>query len=695
MARSAGEELISMRAGSHSRRWFRAALALVCLLAVTAPVSGASQNSGPGNRRDFEKLDAELKARSGRLLGTTRLIVTFRDGADIPREVRRLGGRFGRNLRLVNGAVVELPNSMLRRLAAHSDVISLHFDRPTSGQMSRVGTTVGSRYVQQELGFTGAGIGVAVIDSGIASWHNDLGKTSPTSLFSSVTSQRVTARVNFVEGTTAYDENGHGTHVAGIIAGNGYETFGARAGVAPQAHLVSLKVLDANGMGVISDVIAAFEWALQNRVAHNIRVVNLSVGARVTESYTTDPLTRAAKRLVDAGVVVVAAAGNMGRNADGQPLYGAIAAPGNAPWVLTVGAHSTEGTVWRSDDTMAPYSSRGPTAVDYLAKPDLVAPGTGVVSLAGANTTYFLTKTSALLNGSRWGADRTYLSLTGTSMAAPVVSGTVALMMQANPGLTPNLVKAILQYTAERKSYDVLSQGAGFLNSYGAVTLARFFATAPATATVPSSSSWSRQIIWGNRRLSGGMLVPGANAWASDVVWGAAARDSGENIVWGTICGNSCENIVWGTIRDVENIVWGTAYNAENIVWGTARDGENIVWGTARDVENIVWGTACGGSDCENIVWGTAMDVENIVWGTAFSVENIVWGTARDVENIVWGTSNDVYALNGEDAPLFDDPLADPVSYDGVPLELMFPDDPPATESTSGGSTSGSTEGGL
>ncbi len=265
-----------------------------------------------------------------------------------------------------------------------------------------------------------------------------------------VAGQRVTAFVDFVnDRLQAYDDNGHGTHVAGIIAGNGYDSNGAQAGIAPAAHLVSLKVLDQHGGGVISDVIAAFEWAVRNRVTHNIRVINLSVGARVSESYETDPLTLAAKRAVDAGIVVVTAAGNLGQRT--TPLgtkktqYGSITAPGNAPWVLTVGAYSTEGTLSRWDDKIAPYSSRGPSAIDYVAKPDIVAPGTGIVSLSNPASEFYLTKAAYLLKGTQLSPARPYLSLSGTSMASPVVAGTVALMLQANPNLKPNLVKAILQ----------------------------------------------------------------------------------------------------------------------------------------------------------------------------------------------------------------------------------------------------------
>src|SRR6185503_13555466 len=154
--------------------------------------------------------------------------------------------------------------------------------------------TTGSLAVNHPLGFTGAGVGVAVIDSGIVSWHDDLiPRTLAQYPFGY---QRVAAFVDFVGGgTSPYDDNGHGSHVAGIIAGNGYDSNGQKAGVAPDADLISLKVLDGAGRGNISNVIAALDWVLAHHAEHNIRVVNLSVGAAVHESYLTDPLTLAAK----------------------------------------------------------------------------------------------------------------------------------------------------------------------------------------------------------------------------------------------------------------------------------------------------------------------------------------------------------------------------------------------------------------
>src|SRR5262245_22696091 len=395
------------------------------------------------------KMDDEVTRRSkGLVNGKTRVIVTLVPGAQLPPEFKKFSGDL--KLDLINGVVLDVPNGVLKQLASHPSVFRVHYDRPLEKSNYRTAVTVGARTVQESLGYTGAGIGVAVIDSGISSWHDDL--TNNSSKLYPYGNQRVSKFVDFVAGRTLpYDDNGHGTHVAGIIAGNGYDSKGEKAGIAPKASIVSLKVLDADGKGTISNIIAALNWIAKNGSTYNIKVVNMSVGAGVYESYWTDPLTLAAKAVVEKGITVVAAAGNLGKGSDGKLQSGAITAPGNAPWVLTVGATTTNGTLTRLDDQMASYSSSGPTAYDFGAKPDLVAPGTGTVSLAVPGSTFYVTKAAYLLSGKLGLGSKPYLVLSGTSMAAPVVSGTVALMLQANPKLTPNLIKAILQYTAEER----------------------------------------------------------------------------------------------------------------------------------------------------------------------------------------------------------------------------------------------------
>ncbi|MGH9144360.1 MAG: S8 family serine peptidase, partial [Vicinamibacterales bacterium] len=444
------------------------------------------------------------------------------------------------------------------------------------------------------------------------------------------------------------------------------DSKGEKTGIAPGASIVALKVLDARGQGTISNMIAALGWIAANAKTYNIKVVNMSVGARVSESYWTDPLTLATKAVTDKGITVVTAAGNIGKNAAGHLQWGGITAPGNAPWVLTVGASSTMGTLTRNDDQMADFSSAGPSAVDFEAKPDLVAPGVGTVSLAVPGSTFYIEKVTSLLSGTLNLGSKPYLALSGTSMAAPVVTGTVALMLQANPNLTPNLIKALLQYTAQTyHGYSPLRQGAGFLNTLGAVRLAKYYANPQSGDRMPIQKVWSRKINWGSHRLSHGVIKPSANAWKNSVVWGSPRTLATDG-----------DNIVWGTMSDGDNIVGGTAADGDNIVWGTAADGDNIVWGTAADGDNIVWGTDCGSSDCDNIVWGTS-DGDNIVWGTASDGDNIVWGTASDGDNIVWGTSADADLTWGSDAgdegETFPDDALEPLPS----LDLEFGDTVP------------------
>ncbi len=497
---------------------FIASLAAFAVPAEAGPAKAKAKPSKP----QHAKLDRALNELSDGI-GDSDVIVEFVDDSDGALRITLNGGRAGRKLGIVKSRAARISNVLLKRLADDPKVKRVHVDREVSGEIARTAATVGAKNVRAQYGYTGAGIGVAVIDSGITSFHDDLTVANRQG-------QRVTAFVDFVNNRTAkYDDWGHGTHVAGIIAGNGYDSNGDRMSIAPKASIIALKALDGEGKGKISYIIAALDWAVTNRTKYNIRVINMSLGAGVFESYNTDPLTLAAKRAVDAGIVVVAAAGNMGKARDGKPQYGAISAPGNAPWVLTVGASSSMGTNDRRDDTMAGYSSRGPTMVDFGAKPDLIAPGTGTVSLADKTSLFYLTKSPFLVAGKKLGLTYLpYLTLSGTSMAAPVVAGSVALMLEANPSLTPNMVKAILQFTAQvYNGYDYLTQGAGFLNTLGAVRLSRYFAVAHKGDAYPNMKAWSRHIFWGNRRVTGGVLTPGGTAWANNIVWGADRTPNG------------------------------------------------------------------------------------------------------------------------------------------------------------------------
>jgi serine protease AprX len=410
-----------------------------------------------------DKLDAALRRRAGVPGQMARVIIRTRDFGSVEALVGALGGRGGRRLTGIGALVAEVPEVKLAELAQAASVESISTDRRLHGTLERTGLTIGARWVAENLGVDGAGVGVAIIDSGVTRAHDDLG------------GNRIAQFVDFVDfQAQPHDGYGHGTHVAGIIAGNGYDSNGARRGIAPGAHLLVLRALDELGDGFISNAIAAIDYAIEQRAAYNVRVINLSVAAGVYESYTTDPLTLAARRAVDAGIVVVTAAGNHGRNDKGQPQLGGITSPGNAPWVLTVGASSHNGTPDRRDDSVAPFSSLGPSRIDLAQKPDVVAPGVGMESLADPGSTLFVGRPAARIWGSVATDSPPYLSLSGTSMAAPVVSATVALMLQANPALTPAAVKRLLQSSAEpHAESSPLAQGAGFLDARAAVELSR------------------------------------------------------------------------------------------------------------------------------------------------------------------------------------------------------------------------------
>ena len=266
--------------------------------------------------------------------------------------------------------------------------------------------------------WTGRGVGVAVIDSGLE--------------MSSDFSGRVTAFYDFTTGGTVsrypYDDYGHGTHVAGTIGGSGALSSNRDyRGLAPNVKLVVLKVLDKDGAGYTSDVIRAVDFAVANRASLGIQIINLSLGHPIFEPAATDPLVQAVERAVRAGVIVVAAAGNFGKDpTTGLPGYAGITSPGNAPSAITVGALKTLDTVARNDDRIPDYSSAGPTWYDALVKPDIVSPGHNIVAAAAKQGTLY--KTYPQLKA----ADTDYMLLSGTSMATAVTSGSIALMLEAN-----------------------------------------------------------------------------------------------------------------------------------------------------------------------------------------------------------------------------------------------------------------------
>jgi serine protease AprX len=265
----------------------------------------------------------------------------------------------------------------------------------------------------------GSGVTVAVVDTGVTRVP-ELG-------------DRVLARVDLTPEGDGYDRYGHGTHMVGIVAGDDSGGGGVR-GVAPGVHVVSVKVAGWSGATDVSTMIAGLEWIAAHRDQYGIRIVNVSFGTDSSQKYLEDPLDAAVERLWEAGVLVVASAGNRG---DGGSK---IDKPADDPFVLTVGAADLRGTVSTADDRVAPFSSCGPTG-DGLPKPDVVAPGVSIVSSRAAGSTIDWLRPAARVSESA-------LKGSGTSQATAIVSGMAALMFESRPSLTPDEAKAALVGTA-------------------------------------------------------------------------------------------------------------------------------------------------------------------------------------------------------------------------------------------------------
>ncbi len=566
------------------------AVLAACLMLLAAPAASAK------GREDRHKASPPLQEllATGNPSTVVDVIVQYRV---TPQQKHRdrvtsRGGRSKRHLGVIKAEAYTLPLSAVQDLLDDADVAHVSLDHKVkmTGSPS-ADTVVINADVARGYGYDGSGVGIAIVDAGVYA-HPDL------NIFGASNS-RVVYSESFVAGdASTNDAYGHGTHVAGLAAGNGRTSATGYkyqySGVATGANIINLRVLDANGGGNDSGVIAAISRAIQLQSQYNIRVLNLSLGRGIYESYTLDPLCQAVEQAWNAGIVVVVAAGNAGRdttlNTNG---YATITVPGNDPYVITVGAMNANDNN-RSNDVIASYSSRGPSLIDHIVKPDLVAPGNQVVSLLATNATLvngnpnldvFPCNNSGTSCGSQYGSPQ-YFTLSGTSMATPLVSGAAAMMIQKDPTLTPDMVKARLMKSAYKgfRAYstafdsrghtynnqgDLFTYGAGYLDVAAALNNADTgvgYALSPTAvfnasnntvtliATTPNGSSvtWGTSILWGSSVL-----------WGDSVVWGSNVFVNATSVLWG-------DSILWGS-----SVVWGDSTTTGfSVLWGTS-----VLWG--------------------------------------------------------------------------------------------------------------------
>ena len=336
--------------------------------------------------------------------------------------VAMAGGQITQQLPIITGFAATIPSTALNNLAALPGVRAVTGDHAVVP--SNVATTVpvGPSVHREAIGssaantsgLTGAGTTVAVLDTGIA---------NVAALAGHILAVGSQSCLNLSSESGCNDSFGHGTFVAGMVNS-----------VAPDADLLSVKLSGRDGQSRVSTLLAGLQWVIANRTTYGIDVVNLSLRSDSSLSYRLDPLNLAVEQVWANGITVVVAAGNQGS------APGTIAKPGDDPWVITVGASDDHGTASTADDTVAAFSSQGPTLADGLAKPDLVAPGQSLHSLRSPGSEADLRYPNFVDDAYRLGS--------GTSFSAPEVAGAAALLLQADPTASNDRIKFALTETA-------------------------------------------------------------------------------------------------------------------------------------------------------------------------------------------------------------------------------------------------------
>ena len=478
--------------------------------------------------------------------------------AAIKHDVRGKGVGLGRTLGTINGASADVTGAQLLTLANTKGVAAISLDRPVHlTTLSNGQQWPSAARVQQTWSTSATPPAIAVVDSGIQTNRSDFDNGS-----------RVIAQTTIVTNGTPNspgDGYGHGTFVAGIAAGNaaGY------AGAAPSAPLVSIDVMNNEGMALTSDVIAACDWIIAHKTQYNIGVANFSLHSTAPASIFWDPLDRAVEKLWFDGVVVVTASGNYGVN--GAPTTVAYA-PGNDPFVITVGADDLGGNISPNNDMAAPWSVYGYT-FDGFAKPELAAPGRYMIGPVPAGSTLAVTRPADMVGPG-------YMQLSGTSFAAQVISGAAAYVLALHPNWTPDQVKGALMLAAQSEpSAAPMSVGVGLVDAKAA----------GAVSAPPNPNAALNQFLMPDPN-GGSLPVFNSSAWQT----AALANPAWNTAAWGSAAWGSA---AWGSAA------WGSA------AWGSAAWG-SAAWGSAA------WGSSTLAESLASAAWGSA------AWGSA------AWGSA-------------------------------------------------------------------
>jgi len=505
-------------------------------------------------------------------------------------KVQELNAEPSHELAIINAVAVDLTQSQLAQLQQELSVkFSQNYKVEMSGgnawgkrkwqPKSVVNGLIDADYAHAARNF-GGGVTIGFLDTGLDQLQGtSSGLGLSTDLYGRDKFWGTYDAINNTISNYSDEESGHGTHVASIAGNADYDVYGKVYGVAPNASLVGIKAFDAEGKATYADVIRGIDWALQVKDQINLKVLNMSFSGPARSYYWEDPLNQAVMKAWQAGIVVVASAGNKGPD----PMT--VGVPGNVPYIITVGAMTDNYTeLDSSDDKVATFSAAGPT-VEGFVKPEIVAPGGHLTGLMAFDT-QIVQEHPEFHDGGR------YFEMSGTSQAAGVVSGVVALMLTQDPTLTPDEVKCRLMDSAHaafdsngKLAYSVFQQGSGMVNAADALT-----STASACANQALDIA---QDLNGNEHFFGPANINDdghfyVEGLGDEYVWKLDESNlDGDTLIWRMNYTNNA--LDWRNTASTDTLIWRMNIETDTLIWRMNVESDTLIWRMNLESDTLIW----------------------------------------------------------------------------------------------------------
>ena len=566
-----------------------------------------------------------FKASSNTAVDVQSYIISAKNYALLKSNLKALGVKPSHELTIIDSVAVELTQEQLKALQKKQkikfttnhkvELSGLAYGQRRWQPKSVVTEQVDATYVHYS-GNYGGGVTIGFLDTGL-----DQLPGMSTDLNGRDKAWGTYDAINDTVSNDGIEESGHGTHVASIAVNSDFDSNGQIYGVAPNAAHVGIKAFDAEGKATYADVIRGIGWALQVKEQINLRVLNMSFSGPVRSNYWDDPLNKAVMKAWQAGIVVVASAGNKGSD----PM--SIGVPGNVPYIITVGAMTDDYTAFNySDDKVASFSSAGPTPEGFV-KPDVIAPGGHISGLMSFDS-QIATEHPEYHDGGR------YFEMSGTSQAAAVVSGVVALLLTDNPALTPDQVKCKLMasaYSANNedgtKRYSVFQQGAGLVSAYYALASE---ADGCANSNLDIAKDLNEEAHFygpANINEDGNFYVEGLG---QEYVWDVNDPSvTGDGMFWRT----SFEaQSAWQDTATTDGFFWRTNFETDGFFWRTDVETDGFFWRTNVGTDGFFWRTDVGVND---IFLRENFETDGFFWRTDVGTDGFFWRTSIGINNWV------------------------------------------------------------